>query len=123
MFCFVLNRELGASFDPSQFEHVAVWNDDKSHIEMRLRSLLDQTVAIKELDMEVHFCAGEDLLTETSAKFTREGVEKELSAGGPRRGHHVGGPRRVLAHPRDPVLLMRAFENEGVAEMASRRRS
>ena len=79
---FVLNRELGASFDPSQFEHVAVWNDDMSHIEMRLRSLLDQTVPIKELHMEVHFSRGEDLLTETSAKFTREGVEKELSEAG-----------------------------------------
>jgi len=78
----VLNRELGASFDPSQFEHVAVWNDEESHIEMRLRSLLDQSVLIKELDMEVHFSRGEDLLTETSAKFTREGVEKELSAAG-----------------------------------------
>ncbi len=78
----VLNRELGADFDPSQFEHVAVWNEEESHIEMRLRSLLDQTVLIKELDMEVHFARGEDLLTETSAKFTREGIEKELSAAG-----------------------------------------
>ena len=79
---FVLNRELGANFDPSQFEHVAAWNDDMSHIEMRLRSLLDQDVFIKELDMDVHFSRGEDLLTETSAKFTREGVEKELSVAG-----------------------------------------
>ena len=54
----VLNRELGASFDPSQFEHVAVWNEDKSHIEMRLRSLLDQYVLIKELEMDVHFSRG-----------------------------------------------------------------
>jgi L-histidine N-alpha-methyltransferase len=78
----VLNRELGANFDPSQFEHVAVWNESESHIEMRLRSLLDQSVLIKELDLEVQFARGEDLLTETSAKFTREGVEKELSAAG-----------------------------------------
>ncbi|MGO9341532.1 MAG: L-histidine N(alpha)-methyltransferase [Acidimicrobiales bacterium] len=78
----VLNRELGADFDPSLFDHVAVWNDDESHIEMRLRSVLDQSVLIKELDMEVQFSRGEDLLTETSAKFTREGVEKELSAAG-----------------------------------------
>lgn len=74
----VLNRELQAHFDPSQFEHVAVWNPEKSHIEMRLRSLLDQVVDIDKLEMEVHFARGEDLLTETSAKFTREGIEKEL---------------------------------------------
>jgi L-histidine N-alpha-methyltransferase len=78
----VLNRELGAHFDPSQFEHVAVWNPEKSHIEMRLRSQLDQSVAIDKLGMEVHFARGEDLLTETSAKFTREGLEKELQEAG-----------------------------------------
>jgi L-histidine N-alpha-methyltransferase len=78
----VLNRELGADFDPSQFEHVAVWNEEMSHIEMRLRSLIGQTVVIKQLGLEVQFAKGEELLTETSAKFTREGLEKELFAAG-----------------------------------------
>jgi len=78
----VLNRELDASFEPEQFEHVAIWDEEKSHIEMRLRSMLEQTVSIQQLDMQVHFARGEDLLTETSAKFTREKVEKELSAAG-----------------------------------------
>jgi L-histidine Nalpha-methyltransferase len=78
----VLNRELGADFDPSHFEHVAVWNAQMSHIEMRLRSLRDQTVVIKQLGIEVPFYRGEDLLTETSAKFTREGLESELYAAG-----------------------------------------
>ena len=78
----VLNRELGADFDPSQFEHVAIYNEKSSHIEMRLRSLLDQTVFIKQLGIEVPFDRGEDLLTETSAKFTREALESELFAAG-----------------------------------------
>ncbi len=78
----VLNRELGADFDPSQFEHVAVWNEEMSHIEMRLRSAIDQTVVVKQLGLEVQFVKGEDLLTETSAKFTREGLEKELFEAG-----------------------------------------
>ena len=78
----VLNRELDAHFDTSHFEHVAIWNPDKSRIEMRLRSLLDQAIAIDKLDMEVHFTRGEDLLTETSAKFTRQGIEKELGDAG-----------------------------------------
>jgi L-histidine N-alpha-methyltransferase len=74
----VLNRELGADFDPSRFDHVALWNEEQSHIEMRLRSQSDQTVVIKHLGIEVPFARGEDLLTETSAKFTREGLQKEL---------------------------------------------
>jgi L-histidine Nalpha-methyltransferase len=79
---YVLDRELGADFDPSRFEHVAVWNAEMSHIEMRLRSSVDQTVVVKKLGLEVHFAKGEDLLTETSAKFTRGGLEKELFEAG-----------------------------------------
>jgi L-histidine N-alpha-methyltransferase len=79
---YVLNRELHASFDPDAFEHVALWNDGASRIEMRLRSRCDQTVSIADLDIDVTFAAGEDLLTEISSKFTRQGVEDELYAAG-----------------------------------------
>jgi L-histidine N-alpha-methyltransferase len=78
----VLNRELHASFDPERFEHVAVWNESERWIEMRLRSVCTQTVDIADLDMQVTFAAGEDLLTEISAKFTPKGVEEELYAAG-----------------------------------------
>jgi L-histidine Nalpha-methyltransferase len=74
----VLDRELDANFDPDEFDHVACWNEEQSHIEMRLRSRRDQTITIGKLGLDVHFAQGEELLTETSAKFTREGVEKEL---------------------------------------------
>jgi L-histidine N-alpha-methyltransferase len=78
----VLNRELDASFDPDSFEHVAVWNEEAQWIEMRLRSLSDQVVTVADLSIDVTFAAGEDLLTEISAKFTRQGVEDELYAAG-----------------------------------------
>ncbi|HLI73927.1 MAG TPA: L-histidine N(alpha)-methyltransferase [Acidimicrobiales bacterium] len=78
----VLNRELHASFDPARFEHVAVWNEAAGWIEMRLRSTVDQRVPVGDLGMDVEFEAGEDLLTEISAKFTRSGVEEELLAAG-----------------------------------------
>ncbi len=74
----VLNRALGAHFDVSTFEHVARWNAEERWIEMRLRSLDDQVVPIDVLGMEVTFTAGEELLTEISAKFTPEEVEREL---------------------------------------------
>ncbi|HXQ44805.1 MAG TPA: L-histidine N(alpha)-methyltransferase [Acidimicrobiales bacterium] len=78
----VLNRELHAAFDPPSFQHVALWNEADSRIEMRLRSLVDQVVPIADLDLEVSFAAGEDLLTEISTKFTRSGVEAELFEAG-----------------------------------------
>ncbi len=78
----VLNRELHASFDPDGFEHVALWNEEAKRIEMRLRSGSDQIVTIDDLSLRVSFSPGEDLLTEISSKFTRQGVEDELYAAG-----------------------------------------
>jgi L-histidine Nalpha-methyltransferase len=76
----VMNRELGANFDVTGFDHVALWNPSEQWIEMRLRSRRAQVVTIADLDMEVAFSAGEDLLTEISAKFTPQGLKRELAA-------------------------------------------
>lgn len=83
----VLNRELGADFDPDAFEHVALWDAEREWIEMRLRSLRSQTVKIPALDLPVHFDRGEELRTEVSAKFRRERVAEELAAAGMRLTH------------------------------------
>ncbi|MET9154810.1 L-histidine N(alpha)-methyltransferase [Streptomyces griseoflavus] len=78
----VVNRELGADFDPDAFDHVAVWDAGHEWIEMRLRSRATQTVKIPALGLAVDFAAGEDLRTEVSAKFRQEGVRTELSSAG-----------------------------------------
>ncbi|MBZ4017042.1 L-histidine N(alpha)-methyltransferase [Streptomyces purpurogeneiscleroticus] len=78
----VINRELAADFDPAQFAHRAVWDPEREWIEMRLRSLKEQTVKIPALDLAVHFAAGEEVRTEVSAKFRKEGVRAELDAAG-----------------------------------------
>jgi L-histidine Nalpha-methyltransferase len=78
----VLNRELGADFDPDAFEHVAVWDAAHEWIEMRLRSARAQTVEIADLDLRVELAAGEEIRTEISAKFRRERVADELARAG-----------------------------------------
>jgi L-histidine Nalpha-methyltransferase len=78
----VLNAELGADFDRDGFEHVAVWDADAEWIEMRLRSLSDQTVHLPGIGLTVSFAEGEEMRTEVSAKFRREGVRAELAAAG-----------------------------------------
>ncbi|MFG1808702.1 L-histidine N(alpha)-methyltransferase [Streptomyces sp. NPDC049040] len=78
----VLNRELGADFDPAAFDHVALWNPDEERIEMRLRARTAQTVKIPELDLNLELSAGEDLRTELSCKFRRESLTEELHEGG-----------------------------------------
>ncbi|MFF7393562.1 L-histidine N(alpha)-methyltransferase [Streptomyces scabiei] len=78
----VVDRELGADFDPDTFDHVALWNAECEWIEMRLRSRTAQTVKIPALDLAVDFEAGEELRTEVSAKFRKEGVRAELASVG-----------------------------------------
>ena len=78
----VLNAELGADFDLDAFEHVAVWNADAEWIEMRLRSGLAQIVRLPGIGLTVEFAEGEEMRTEISAKFRREGVAAELAAAG-----------------------------------------
>ncbi|MET7935815.1 L-histidine N(alpha)-methyltransferase [Streptomyces sp. NPDC005322] len=78
----VLDRELGADFDPENFDHVAVWNAEREWIEMRLRARKDLSVKIPAMDLVVHFTAGEEVRTEVSAKFREEKVRAELAAAG-----------------------------------------
>ncbi|MFE2262463.1 L-histidine N(alpha)-methyltransferase [Streptomyces griseosporeus] len=78
----VVDRELGADFDADAFDHVALWDAGNEWIEMRLRSRTAQTVKIPALDLAVDFAAGEELRTEVSAKFRKEGVRAELAAAG-----------------------------------------
>jgi L-histidine Nalpha-methyltransferase len=78
----VVNRELDADFVVEDFEHVALWDPANEWIEMRLRSVRDQQVAIHDLDLTVSFAAGEEMRTEISAKFRPDAIEAELAAAG-----------------------------------------
>ncbi len=76
----VLRRELGADVDPESFQHAAIWDPANEWIEMRLRSVREQVIRV--LDMEVRFRRNEELRTEISAKFRRDGLDRELAAAG-----------------------------------------
>jgi len=78
----VLNRELGADFDPQAFDHVAFFDTEREWVEMRLRARSPQTVTIAQLDLTVAFAAREELRTEISAKFTALRIAGDLAAAG-----------------------------------------
>ncbi len=78
----VLNAELGADFDLDAFDHVAVWDPEHEWFEMRLRSATDQQVREPGIGLTVRFADGEEMRTEVSAKFRRQGVRRELAAAG-----------------------------------------
>jgi L-histidine N-alpha-methyltransferase len=78
----VLNRELGGDFDLDAFEHVARFDAVHEWIDIGLRSLVDQEVHLANLDLTVHFDAGEILRTEISTKFTRPRLEESYAGTG-----------------------------------------
>ena len=92
----VVNRELDADFAVDEFQHVAVWNAASEWIEMRLRSVREQQVTIRDLGLTVSFAAGEEMRTEISAKFRRDNVEAELAAAGLKTLQFWTDPRRRL---------------------------
>lgn len=78
----VINRELHADFDLEQFEHRSFFDIDNEWIDLGLRSLLDQSVHIADLDLVVGFAEGEVMRTEISCKFTPGGIARELADAG-----------------------------------------
>ncbi len=93
----VINRELGADFDPDAFAHVALYDPGPPWIEMRLRAEGDQHVTIPALGMELHLADGEEIRTEISCKFTREAVADMYAAAGLRLAEWHTDPRGWFA--------------------------
>ncbi len=71
----VLNRELGGDFDLDAFDHVARYDAVEERMDIRLRSQVDQTVTLDDIDLEIRFAAEEEMRTEISTKFTRERLD------------------------------------------------
>jgi L-histidine N-alpha-methyltransferase len=78
----MLNRELDANFEVQHFTHAPCWNPENSSVESWIRADQDMTISIRAIDMTFKLTQGEKIFTEISCKFTREGIEQELSDAG-----------------------------------------
>lgn len=77
-----MNRELDADFDLEAFSHRAIWNEREGRVEMHLVSERDQTVSIPGAEVEATFAPGDFIWTESSYKFTPEGLDDLLASTG-----------------------------------------
>jgi len=75
-----VNRELGADFDVSAFEHLAIWIEDHSRIEMHLVAQREQIVHLGGEDVRI--ARGEHLRTECCHKYTLEGFDRIAATAG-----------------------------------------
>jgi len=69
-----LNREIGADFDISGFEHKAFFSEEKERIEMHLVSTKQQVVTVNGHHFE--FMEGESIHTENSHKYSLHSFAK-----------------------------------------------
>ena len=70
-----LNRELGADFDPSKWEHYTDYSPLNGAVRSYLVSTVAQRVGFAALDETFEFAAWEVIHTENSYKFTRPQIE------------------------------------------------
>ena len=78
----VINRRLGADFNPDAFAHRAFYEPSACRIEMHLVPRYPQTVSLAALKVAVGISAGESILTENSYKFMRESSVDMLRCAG-----------------------------------------
>jgi L-histidine N-alpha-methyltransferase len=76
-----LNRELGANFPVSDYQHRAFYSSANHRVEMHLVARTAHKVTIPEIG-EVSFEKGESIRTELSYKYDRPILEEMLSASG-----------------------------------------
>jgi len=65
----VVNRSIQANFDPGNFSHSAVYNEDLGQIEMYLIAKQDQEIQLGKTGTSIRLVAGERILTEISRKY------------------------------------------------------
>ena len=75
-----LNTALGATFDLDAFDHRAVWNAAAQRVEMHLVSRREQSIDVPLAGLAVRLARGESIWTESSYKYTFQGLRNLLAA-------------------------------------------
>jgi dimethylhistidine N-methyltransferase len=90
-----INRELGADFDTDAFDHRAVYDRERSRVEMHLVSRVAQRVRVA--GRVVAFRAGEGIHTENSYKYDVAEFAARAAGCGLRLDEAWTDPRRYFA--------------------------
>jgi L-histidine Nalpha-methyltransferase len=77
-----LNRSFNANFKVADFEHQAVFVEEKERVEMHLRATRPTSARIADLDLQVACRPGETIHTEICQKFSRERANRDFQQAG-----------------------------------------
>lgn len=84
-----INRELGANFTLSDFDHYPLYDPQSGLCKSYLISLKKQSVFIEALGMQIDFDYAEEIQTEVSIKYSLEEVESLFEEGGFEKVEHL----------------------------------
>lgn len=90
----VINEKLNADFNPSHFDHLAFFNEEKEQIEMHLKTNRKISVNIADLKLKVDLVRGETIHTEICRKFSREKTERMIAEAGLNINSWYSDPKR-----------------------------
>ena len=71
-----INRELGGTFDPRDFKHVAIYDEARGCVDSFLEAIRAHEVLIADLALRITFHRGERIHTESSYKFTIDDIAR-----------------------------------------------
>jgi L-histidine N-alpha-methyltransferase len=77
-----INRSFQADFNVADFEHLAVFNEEKGRVEMHLRATCQTGARIADLDLSIACRSGETIHTEICQKFSRERANRDFQQAG-----------------------------------------
>jgi dimethylhistidine N-methyltransferase len=75
-----INRLFGADFDPDCFHHEAIWNPQRSRVEMHLRCIRDHDATLA--GERIAFRRGQSIWTESSHKYPPERFQEICAMAG-----------------------------------------
>ena len=77
-----LNRSRNADFHLADFEHQAIFVEEKEQVEMHLMATRETCARIADLNFQVSLRDGETIHTEICKKFSREGIQRDFHKAG-----------------------------------------
>jgi L-histidine N-alpha-methyltransferase len=77
-----INHSFNANFNIDDFEHLAVFVEEKERVEMHLRAKCPTAARIADLELSVSCGAGETIRTEICQKFSRANANRDFQKAG-----------------------------------------
>ena len=78
----IMNGELGADFREENFACQRIWNRELCALQMSVVAVQEANVSIGDLQLDIEFSKGEEIILGFSTKFTKKGVTQELADAG-----------------------------------------